>query len=81
VITVDVSVGDVLSVEAAGFWGVLGEDVVEEGSGLSCLRAAVLGTVVVAVVYATGADDGRSGTMDATFCRNRGSWELGLESR
>ena len=36
VIIVEVSVGDVLEVEAAGFWGVLG-GVVIVVSGLSCL--------------------------------------------
>jgi hypothetical protein len=36
VMTVDVSVGEDLEVEAAGFWGVLG-GVLGRGSGLSCL--------------------------------------------
>ena len=36
VIIVEVSVGDAREVEAAGFWGVLG-DVVVVVSGLSCL--------------------------------------------
>ena len=35
VMTVEVSVGDDLEVEATGFWGVLG-GVVVGGSGLSC---------------------------------------------
>ena len=78
VITVDASVGDGLEVEAVGFLGILGEDVVAGGSGLSCLRAAGSGSVISAVLEWAPAGDGGAGAAVAP-ARNWKSWGLGFE--
>jgi hypothetical protein len=62
---VDASVGDVWEVEARGFLGVLGEDVVEDALGLSCLGAAGSSTVVAAVSYLAVAGECGAGTVGA----------------